>query len=62
MASLPDPVKSTIEAIYKLVESIVKTIAGPAAEELALLLQDKVKEYRLRRSVRCFKRTQELFC
>jgi hypothetical protein len=60
MAS-PEFVKDTIEALYRPIEGVVKAVAGPAAGELALLFQDVVKEYRLRRWVRCLKRTQKLF-
>jgi hypothetical protein len=53
-------VKATIEALYKPIEGIVKTIAGPAAAELGLALQDKVKEYRFKRQVRFFTTVKQL--
>jgi hypothetical protein len=57
-----DPVQSTvkgiIEAIYKPIEGIVKTLAGPAAEEIGLSFRDSVQVWRLKRQVRLFERVQ----
>jgi Abortive infection alpha len=53
-------VKATIESVLKPIEGIVKTIAGPAAEELGLVLRDKVREYRFQRQVRFFTTVKQL--
>jgi hypothetical protein len=53
-------VKATIEAAIKPIEEIVKTIAGPAAGELGLVLRDKVREYRFKRQVRYFTKVKQL--
>ncbi|MGC2742830.1 MAG: Abi-alpha family protein [Candidatus Angelobacter sp.] len=59
-----DPTKSAakgaIEAIYKPIESIVKTLAGPAAEEIGLTFRDSVKVLRFKRQARLFKRVEEI--
>jgi hypothetical protein len=52
--------KGTIEAVLKPIEGIVKTIAGPAADELGLILRDKVREYRFRRQLRFFTKLKQL--
>lgn|SRR5262249_22193729 len=56
----PGSVKDAIEALYKPIESIVKTLAGPAAEEIGLGFRDSVQAWRFKRQVRLFKRVQEL--
>jgi hypothetical protein len=53
-------VKATIEAALKPIEDIVKTIAGPAADELGLVLRDKVREYRFKRQIRFFTKFKQL--
>lgn len=53
-------VKGAIEAIYKPIESIVKTLAGPAAEEIGLSFRDSVQVWRLKRQVRYFKRVETI--
>jgi hypothetical protein len=53
-------VKATIEAVLRPIEGIVKTIAGPAAEELGMVIRDKVKEYRFKRQVRFFTTVKQL--
>lgn len=55
-----NPVRETIEALYKPIESIVKTLAGPAAEEIGLTFRDAVQVWRLKRQARLFKRVQEI--
>jgi hypothetical protein len=54
-------VKDAIEALYKPIESIVKTLAGPAAEEIGLSFRDSVQAWRLKRQVRLFERVKN-FC
>jgi hypothetical protein len=54
------PVKEAIEALYRPIESIVKTLAGPAAEEIGLTFRDSVQVWRLRRQVRLFERVKKL--
>lgn len=56
-----NPVKETIEALYRPVESIVKTLAGPAAEEIGLSFRDSVQVWRFKRQVRLFERVKQ-FC
>jgi hypothetical protein len=59
-----DPTKSaaqgTIEAIYKPIESIVKTLAGPAAEEIGLSFRDSVQVWRFKRQIRLFERVKQI--
>src|ERR1700739_3481555 len=55
-----DPVKRTIELLYKPIEGIVKTIAGPAAEEIGLALRDSVRIFRFKRQVRFFKQVEQV--
>src|SRR6476620_9323347 len=58
---MPDnPVKEAIEALYRPIESIVKTLAGPAAEEIGLSFRDSVQVWRLKRQARLFERVQEI--
>jgi hypothetical protein len=53
-------VKGAIEALYKPVESIVKTLAGPAAEEIGLSFRDSVQAWRLKRQIRLFERVKTI--
>jgi Abortive infection alpha len=53
-------VKGAIEAIYAPIESIVKTLAGPAAEEIGLSLRDSVQAWRLKRQIRLFERVKKI--
>jgi len=53
-------VKGAIEAIYKPIESIVKTLAGPAAEEIGLSLRDSVQAWRLKRQIRLFEQVKHI--
>jgi hypothetical protein len=59
-----DPTKSVaqgaIEAIYKPIESIVKTLAGPAAEEIGLSFRDSVQAWRFKRQVRLFEQVKKV--
>lgn len=54
------PGKDAIQALYKSIEGIVKTVAGPAADEIALVLRDRVREIRFRRQVRFFSKVKKL--
>lgn len=56
-----NPVKETIEALYKPIESLIKTLAGPAAEEIGLSFRDSVQAWRFKRQVRLFERVKK-FC
>lgn len=49
-----NPVKEAIQALYKPIEEIVKTLAGPAAEEIGLSFKDSVQTWRLKRQIRLF--------
>jgi hypothetical protein len=53
-------VKGAIEALYKPIESIVKTLAGPAAEEIGLSFRDSVQAWRFKRQVRLFERVKKI--
>lgn len=53
-------VKGAIEAIYKPIESIVKTLAGPAAEEVGLTIKDSVQAWRLKRQIRLFEQVKQI--
>jgi hypothetical protein len=53
-------IKGAIEAIYAPIESIVKTLAGPAAEEIGLSLRDSVQAWRLKRQIRLFERVKKI--
>jgi hypothetical protein len=53
-------VKGAIEALYKPLESIVKTLAGPAAEEIGLSFRDSVQVWRLQRQFRLFDRVKQV--
>jgi Abortive infection alpha len=55
-----NPVKGAIEALYKPIESIVKTLAGPAAEEIGLSFRDSVQVWRFKRQVRLFERVKKI--
>jgi hypothetical protein len=55
-----NPVKEAIETLYKPIEDIVKTLAGPAAEEIGLTFRDSFRAWRFKRQVRLFKRVQEI--
>jgi len=55
-----DVVKAgTSEALRPFTDLITK-LAGPAAEELGLTLQDSVKVYRLKRRIRLFQKIKEI--
>jgi hypothetical protein len=51
--------KAGAESLLKPVADIIDKVAGPAAEEFGLALQDHVKAYRLRGQVRLWQRTRE---
>lgn len=53
-------VKATIESVLKPIEDILKTIAGPAADELGLVLRDRIREYRFKRQIRFFTKFKQL--
>jgi hypothetical protein len=53
-------VKGAIEALYKPIESIVKTLAGPAAEEIGLSFRDSVQAWRFKRQIRLFERVKKI--
>ena len=55
-----DPIKDAIETLYKPIESILKTLAGPAAEEFGFALRDSVRMYRFKRQVRLFKQFEKI--
>lgn len=54
-------VRGAIEALYKPIEGIVKTLAGPAAEEIGLSFRDSVQAWRFKRQVRLFEQVKK-FC
>jgi hypothetical protein len=53
-------VKSGFEAVMKPISDLIEKIAGPAAEELGLTLQDSVRVYRAKRQLRLLQKTQEM--
>lgn len=52
--------KDAMETLYRPVESIVKTLAGPAAEEFGLMLRDSVRMYRFKRQIRLLKQFEKV--
>ena len=52
--------KSGIESVMKPISDLIDEIAGPAAEELGLTLQDSVRVYRAKRELRLFQKTKEI--
>jgi hypothetical protein len=52
--------KSGIESVMKPISDLIEKIAGPAAEELGLTLQDSVRVYRAKRQLRLFQKTKEI--
>jgi hypothetical protein len=54
------PIKDAIEALYKPIESIVKTLAGPAAEEIGQSFRDSMQVWRFKRQARLFQRVKEI--
>ncbi|SRR5579871_247783 len=59
-----DPVKNTvkgaIEAIYGPLEKMLRTLAGPAAEEIGLSFRDSVQAWRFKRQVRLFEQVKKI--
>jgi hypothetical protein len=55
-----DLVKAGVDAVLRPFTDLIMKIAGPAAEELGLTLQDHVKVLRLERQLRLFKRVKEI--
>src|SRR5580698_4899288 len=53
-------VKSGFEAVMKPISELIEKIAGPAAEELGLTLQDSVRVYRAKRQLRLLQKTKEM--
>ncbi len=53
-------IKATIEALIRPVSDVVDKIAGPAAEELGLTIQDHIRVIRFRRQVRLFERVKAI--
>lgn len=55
-----DLVKAGIDAVLRPFTDLIMKIAGPAAEELGLTLQDHLKVFRLKRRVRLLERVKEI--
>ena len=57
-----DLVKAGVESLMKPVSDIVAKIAGPAADELGLTVQDHIRVFRFRRQVRLFEQVKKICC
>src|SRR2546423_1921686 len=55
-----DIAKAGFETIFKPFADLIGKLAGPAAQEIGLTLQDHVRVLRLRRQLRLFKRVKEM--
>lgn len=60
MGEVDKLVRAGIEAAMKPFADLLEKIAGPAAEELGLTIQDHVKVLRLRRQLRLFERVKTM--
>ena len=49
-----------LEHSLDLIKSFLEKLAGPAAEELGLILQDKVKLYRFKNQIKIFQRAKKI--
>jgi hypothetical protein len=58
--SVKNTVKGAIEAVYGPLEKILRTLAGPAAEEIGLSFKDSVQVWRFKRQIRLFTRVKEI--
>jgi hypothetical protein len=55
-----DLAKAGFDAALAPMAGLIDKIAGPAAEEIGLMLRDSVRVYRLKRQVRLLQKTQEI--
>jgi hypothetical protein len=60
MADEDKLVKAGFEVVFKPVADLIERLAGPAAEEFGLTIQDHVRVFRLKRQLRLFQRTKEM--
>lgn len=60
MAEEDKLVKAAVKAILEPVKDLIEKIAGPAAEEIGLTVQDHVRVFRLKRQIRLFERVKEM--
>jgi hypothetical protein len=60
MNDAADLVKAGVEAAMKPVSEVIEKIAGPAAEELGLTIQDTVKVFRLKRQIRLWNKVKQI--
>lgn len=60
MADEDKLVKAGLEVVFKPVADLIEKLAGPAAEEFGLTVQDHVRVFRLKRQLRLFQRTKEM--
>jgi hypothetical protein len=58
--TVKDAIEGTIEAAYKPVEKVFKTLLGPAAEEFGLILRDKIRQFRFKGQVKFLQRFQDI--
>lgn len=58
LEKLPDLAKGPIDQAAKTVHVFLRTLLGPAAEEMGELLRDPVREYRVQRQLRVLQRSQ----
>jgi hypothetical protein len=52
-------VGKAVEKLLDPIAELVKRVAGPAAEEIGLTIQDSIKIYRAKRQYRMFEKMQE---
>jgi hypothetical protein len=60
MADEDKLVKAGVEAALKPFADLLEKLAGPAAEEIGLTIQDHFRAFRTKRQIRLFERTKEM--
>jgi hypothetical protein len=60
MADETDLVTSTVEVIVKPIADLIQKLAGSAAEEIGLTLQDSIKVYRAKRQIKLLEKVADV--